>query len=125
MAKDEEAMDGSPAVVTVMLWDLIPRTLAVARMKATGVLVNEPVITIRFQRGPIGETGETGVNGCAIEDVLDVLIERLEGFERGPFTCRENRFAIMHLKSAKGWLGARTAARQAQGVEGTNQPHTS
>lgn len=79
-----------------------------------------PHFHIAFQVGPIGEVG---VNGCQIEDVLDVLIARLEGFQRGPFACGENENALSKLKAAKEWLEQRTHARQAQGVEGTNLPH--
>jgi len=54
-----------------------------------------------------------------------VCIDRLRGFQRGPFASRENALAITDLESARNWLLQRTRERQAQGVEGTNQPHAS
>lgn len=79
------------------------------------------VIDIWFQAGPLTLGG---ANGCQIEDVIDILVERLQGFQRGPFKCRENALAITRLEEARLWLSARNWKRQAQGVEGTNRPHT-
>ena len=76
-------------------------------------------IHIKFQEGPVKEAG---VNGAQIEDVIDVLVERLQGFQQ-ILPCRENEMAIMKLEEARLWLNERTRKRQAQGVEGTNQPH--
>ena len=101
----QEAMDGRAAVV-----DMFGSTDPSA----------EPFARIKFQFGPVGEVG---VNGCTIEDVIDVLVTRLEGFQRGPFRCRENALAITKLEEAKHWLLERTRKRQAQGVEGTNAAH--
>lgn len=75
-------------------------------------------IEIKFQDGPIGENGE---NGCQIEDVIDVLVQRLEGFQSGEFRSRENALAITKLEEARLWLNERTRKRVARGVEGTNQ----
>lgn len=110
----QEAMDGSPAYVG--------RWGAKYRDRRDPLVLPPPYIRIKFQCGPIQEVG---VNGCAIEDVLDVLIERLQGFQRGLFACGENAAAIDLLGSAKGALLVRTAKRQTQGVEGTNAAHTS
>ena len=120
----QEAMDGSPAQVERTLGDLL-NTGKFADTKAVlgvGELPSDVVIALRFQRGPLKEVG---INGCAIEDAVDVLIERLEGFQRGPFACRENAEAIEHLTWARGLLLARTRKRQEQRVEGTNAPHVS
>jgi hypothetical protein len=92
----QETLDGSPA------------------------LVEQPFVTIKFQAGI---SPAVGVNGCIIEDVIDVLVTRLEGFQRGPFRCRENALAITKLEEAKLWLTERTRKRQAQGVEGTYTAH--
>ncbi len=84
--------------------------------------VEVPYGFIQFQDGPVREAG---VNGTSMEVVLKVIIERLEGYQRGPFPCKENEMALMCCKQAQEWLDARTAARRAQGVEGINQPHVS
>lgn len=52
-----------------------------------------------------------------------LLVLRLRALNEGAFRCRENSLAITHLEEALHWLEARTKARVAQGVEGTNQPH--
>lgn len=79
-------------------------------------------MTIRFQDGPIQEHG---VNGVGLENVLEVCRVRLQMFQEGPFRCRENALALTKIEEALLWLGARTALRQEQGVEGTNQTHKS
>ena len=79
-------------------------------------------INIRFQLGPVQEKG---VNGTSIENVIDLLVRRLEGFQNGPFKCRENALAITKLEEANQWLEHRTRKRVSQGVEGTNQEHKS
>lgn len=94
----QEAMDGSPAAVR----------------DAAGF------INIKFQCGPVQEAG---VNGTSIENVLDLLVRRLEGFQGGPFKCNENRRAIGALKMAMDCLELRTQKRVLAGVEGTNQSH--
>ena len=78
------------------------------------------VIDIRFQEGPLTHVG---ANGCQLEDVIDVLVARLQGFQRGPFRCRENELAIIKLEEARLWLSQRNWTRQSQGVEGSLAPH--
>lgn len=77
-------------------------------------------IRLKFQLGPIKEHG---VNGTTIEEVIGILASRLEGFQNGPFRCRENALAITKLEEARLWLYERTRKRQEQGVEGINAPH--
>ncbi len=78
-------------------------------------------INITFQEGPINEVG---VNGAHIEDVVDLIIARLRGFNDNSDTrCRENSLAITDLESANNWLLRRTMARVDQGVEGYSKPH--
>lgn len=77
-------------------------------------------INIKFQCGPLRMVG---VNGVSIEDVMDVLIARLRGFQNGPFRCRENALALTHLEESRMWLTERTRIRQGKGVEGLNAGH--
>ena len=115
----QQAMDGTPAFVAVTFSDLAKT----GKFQGQGWTGHDAtVIAIQFQCGPIGEVG---INGCSIEDVIDVLVARLDGFQRGPFKCPENKMALNMLLGAKGWLGERTLLRQTQGVEGTNAPHQS
>lgn len=73
---------------------------------------------IGFQHGPIAEHG---VNGITNEALLAVVIDRLEGFQSGPFACDENARALNHALAALGELQKRTARRVESGVEGTNE----
>ena len=73
---------------------------------------------IHFQQGPIKECG---VNGVCDEDLLLMVITRLEQFNMGDFLCIENAYAVSHLKEHVVWLRERTRQREARGVEGTHQ----
>lgn len=75
---------------------------------------------LHFQDGPIQEHG---VNGTTNEEVIQVLVDRLDSLQAmndRKYACRENALAITHLQEALHWLQARTAARTARGVEGTS-----
>ena len=73
---------------------------------------------IQFQKGPVGENG---INGCQTEDLLTVVIDRLQGFQSGDFSCRENGLALFAALEALSWLSKRTADRVHRGVEGINK----
>lgn len=72
---------------------------------------------VSFQNGPIKENG---VNGCHQEDLLAIVIDRLQGFQAGEYACRENAIALTKLEEAMMWLNKRTTDRQNRGVEGTS-----
>ena len=74
---------------------------------------------LRFQRGPIKEAG---INGITNEVLLAIVIDRLEGFQSGPFACDENAAALHHVRAALSRLEDRTRARAVRGVEGTHEP---
>lgn len=74
-------------------------------------------VGVDFQRGPIKEAG---VNGCHNEDLLVIVLDRLNAFQTSEFKCRENALAITKIEEALHWLNARTKARQDRGVEGTH-----
>lgn len=61
-------------------------------------------------------------NGTTNEEVIACLIDRITGLNAGPWSCKENACAITKLEEALMWLNARTAKRQARGVEGTDTP---
>ena len=75
--------------------------------------------TILFQNGPINADG-VGVNGITHEALIAILIDRLQGFQSGPYACRENALALTKMEEAAHWLAHRTRARMARGVEGTH-----
>ena len=80
-----------------------PRDLAFAR--------------VSFQDGPVKEND---LNGCFHEDLIAIVIDRLEHYQKGEFACRENAIAITKLEEAMHRLADRTKDRQKRGVEGTS-----
>lgn len=74
-------------------------------------------VTIQFQNGPIKEFGVNGVTG---EALTAIQIDRLRGFQSGPFACDDNAEALAHYEAALECLQRRTKARIARGVEGTH-----
>lgn len=79
-------------------------------------------VQVTWQEGTVPEVG---VNGCQLEDVLQVALDRLRELNNGQFPCRENALAITKLEEAIMWLEKRTENRRAQGVEGKHEPHRS
>ena len=71
--------------------------------------------TVSFQNGPIQEKG---VNGVQNEDLLTIVADRLESFQKGAFSCRENALALTKIQEALHWLQHRTDKRKDRGVEG-------
>lgn len=80
--------------------------------------LDNPYAKVNFQKGPIKENG---VNGCHNEDLIAIVLDRLQCLNQGDFKCRENSIAITKLEEAMMWLNKRTADRKARGVEGTSQ----
>lgn len=72
---------------------------------------------VSFQNGPVKEVG---VNGCHQEDLIAIVIDRLQHFQRGRYACRENALALTKLQEALHWLNHRTQERIKRGVEGRN-----
>jgi hypothetical protein len=91
-------------------------------MDGSEALVDTEYIRIVFQHG---SPNEVGINGCRIEDVIDVLIERLLDFQARELACEENAVALEHLNSAHEALVQRRRRREQQGVLWTRQPHVS
>lgn len=89
--------------------------------RCSGELPNpgcDSLTKICFQDGPIAEAG---FNGISNESLLAIVIDRLQGFQSGPFSCRENAIALTKIQEAMHWLHHRTRERMARGVEGTNK----
>ena len=81
-------------------------------------MLHDLILTkVSFQKGPIKENG---VNGCQMEDLIAICIDRLDGFQSGQFSCRDNAMAKTKLEEALMWLRKRTQDRIDRGVEGTS-----
>ena len=77
------------------------------------------LVDIRFQKGPINADGN-GVNGIQHEDLLAIIIDRLQGFQSGKYACDDNAKALLCCQDALNILNSRTRARIARNVEGTH-----
>lgn len=73
---------------------------------------------VHFQQGPIKENG---VNGVCNEDLITMVIRRLQSFQDSDYACRENALAITKLEEALLWLRYRTMGREQRNVEGTSK----
>jgi hypothetical protein len=89
-------------------------------MDGSEALVVRPFIQVVFQHG---HPNEVGVNGCRIEDVIDVAVDRLLDFQGRNLACEENAEALEHLYLAREALLKRTRRREQQGVINTQKPH--
>lgn len=87
-------------------------------VKDTDTERKEVLSVVHFQEGPIKECG---INGVCNEDLIAMVITRLEHFQKSEFACRENALAITKLEEALLWLRKRTMAREKRGVEGTHK----
>lgn len=79
-----------------------------------------PFIRIVFQHGPVPEVGH---NGCRIEDVIEVIQDRLLDHQGRDLACEENAEALYHLEMAHDALVRRRRHREVQGVLNTHRPH--
>lgn len=77
------------------------------------------LIAITWQDGPVKEKGR---NGVQVEDVIEVLEERLAELNKPPYACRETAIAVTKLQEARLWLLERTRNRTGRAVEGTSNP---
>lgn len=83
------------------------------------VLDAETVARIQFQHGPRHVEGSTpGMTSTAL---LAVLIDHIQGFQGGPYACRENAIALTHLETAMLWMRKRADDRARRGVLGKNE----
>ena len=78
----------------------------------------EVIETVDFQEGPIKECG---VNGVCNEDLLLMVLVRLQSFQNSPYACKENEMAITKLEETLMWLRKRTLDREKRGIEGTSK----
>lgn len=75
-----------------------------------------PVLVIQFQKGPRNEPAS--IPGATEASVIAVLIDRLRGFQAGPYACRENAIILTKLEECLMWTRARADARARRGVLG-------
>jgi hypothetical protein len=74
---------------------------------------------IKFQNGALGEGG--GINGMADSTLLSILADRWTAFQSGPFASEQTSKALKCIHEAAALLNARTAEREARGVQGKHE----
>jgi hypothetical protein len=70
-----------------------------------------------IEKNPQGQDLVTVFDGTTNEEVLEVLINRME-YLQNKFPCRENSIVITKLQESLMWLNKRTADRIVRNVEG-------
>ena len=89
-------------------------------MDGSDAHIKTDFIDIVFQHGP---PQEVGINGCRVEDVIEVVIQKLLDFQGRELACEENAEALEHLQDACDALVKRSRRREQQGLIGTRKPH--
>lgn len=77
-----------------------------------------PSQDITFQSGPRKSTDS--IQGVLDTDLLEIVRDRLKGFQSGEFACRENALALTHIEEALMWMNRRVEDRIERNVLGTN-----
>ena len=76
------------------------------------------LLTIQFQNGARKE--ENSIDGIIDTDLLEIVRDRLQCFQKGPYSSRENACALTHIEEALMWLNRRVEDRIERNVLGTN-----
>lgn len=93
-------------------------TYAVHKCGNNAVFETEPLAVIQFQDGARKIPDSTP--GVLDTDLLEIVRDRLKGFQSGEFACRENACALTHIEEALMWMNRRVEDRIERDVLGTN-----
>ena len=80
--------------------------------------IEKTAADIQFQCGPRKEFDS--VHGVLDTDLLEIVRDRLKGFQSGEYPCRENACALTHIEEALMWMNRRVEDRIERNVLGTN-----
>ena len=80
--------------------------------------IEKTAADIQFQCGPRKEFDS--VHGVRDTDLLEIVRDRLKGFQSGEYACRENACALTHIEEALMWMNRRVEDRIERKVLGTN-----
>ena len=80
---------------------------------------HEVLAIIEFQNGPRKDAAS--VSGVLNTDLLEIVRDRLKGFQSGEFSSRENACTLTHIEKALMWLNRRVENRIERQVLGTNK----
>ena len=72
---------------------------------------------IQFQKGPRNQADS--IVGILDTDLLEIVRHRLQCFQQGDYSTRENAIALTHIEEALLWMNKRVEDRAERGVLGT------
>ena len=78
---------------------------------------NDIIDTIRFQEG--ARKDPNAIHGLTDQDLLEIVRDRLKGFQSGDMPTRETACALTHVEEALMWLNKRIEDRIERNVLGT------
>lgn len=78
---------------------------------------NTVCVHLVFQEGPRKDPEST--TGLCDQDLLEIVRDRLRGFQSGELATRETAIALTHVEEALLWLNKRIEDRIERGVLGT------
>lgn len=100
---------------------LIVKQGSATQDKEAGTVLLDPndiLLQVSFQNGARKEANST--HGVLEGDLLEIVRNRLQCFQKGPFATEDNANALRHIEEALMWLNKRQADRKERGVLGTN-----
>ena len=74
-------------------------------------------VKISFQNG--ARNDDKAIHGVIDTGLLEIVRDRLKGFQSGEFATRENAIALTHIEEALLWMNKRVEDRAARNVLGT------
>ena len=78
--------------------------------------LNAILCEINFQKGPRQDSNSQ--QGVLSADLLEIVRDILIGYQNGPYSCRENAYALAHIEEALMWLNKRVDDRIDRNVLG-------
>jgi hypothetical protein len=75
------------------------------------------ILNIQFQKGPRNESDS--IQGILDTDLLEIVRHRMQCFQKGEFSTRENAVALTHIEEALLWMNKRVEDRIERNVLGT------
>lgn len=79
----------------------------------------ERLLDVNFQNGARNEDGSE--HGIIDSDLIEIVKHRLEAFQEGPYSSRENALVLTHLEEALMWMNRRVEDRIERNVLGKNK----
>lgn len=100
---------------------IVKANCAVLDCKENTLTVNPDDIieTLQFQEG--ARKDPKAIHGILDADLLEIVRDRLRGFQSGEFATRENACALTHIEEALMWMNKRVEDRIERNVLGTYQ----